>query len=461
MRRIAIIGAGQAGTLAAVGLMKRGYEVTLYSDRTADDILHNTAPTGIAFMFAESVACERDNGCHAFDEEALDAEAIHLCFLPKSDVQLVHISGNLDQHTGRAVDLRLKSKLRMDQLEAGSAELVIQSITPEDLDDIAAAHDLTLVATGKGGLSNMFERDPERSVYDRPQRNLGMVIVRGIPTEGSPFPHRLPGKIPVCFNFYGDMGECFWTPFYHKTEGRCWSMLIEARPGSPIDRFDSVQSAEDMLDLCRHVIRTHAPWDWESMKDMELVADDPHCWRRGRITPTVRKSLGRTPSGHRIMSLGDTSYTFDPIAGQGAACGARQAAFYVDAIAERGEQAFDDEWITATGETFYEHFAGPTYRFNNVLLEPLDAVGKLVVISAFGDERIAREFFQRFNRPPTYFPWLQERDAARAFIKETTGLAWQRAFAKGMFKIARGQLRQKLQGRHFTYSEARPPIASL
>ncbi len=34
MTSVAIIGAGQAGTLAAVGLMNAGHSVTLYSDRT-------------------------------------------------------------------------------------------------------------------------------------------------------------------------------------------------------------------------------------------------------------------------------------------------------------------------------------------------------------------------------------------------------------------------------------------
>ncbi|MCI0543486.1 MAG: hypothetical protein L0Z49_03440 [Actinobacteria bacterium] len=327
MAEIAIIGAGQAGTLAAVGLMRAGHQVTLYSDRSADSILDETHPTGTAFVFGDSVAYERKHGVDTFEDRALPVDGIHLYFSPKVGQELVQVSGLLDEGKGYAVDVRLKSKLRLDQLAAGGARVVIEEVSPGRVDEIAGMSDLTMVATGKGSLASMFERDPVRSVYETPQRYLGMVIVKSIPTDGSGFPNRLPGHTPVCFNFYGDIGEFFWVPYHHKTQGSCWNLVIEAKTGGPLDTFRDVTSAEQMLEAVRDIVSRYARWDWETMREMELVDDDPFCWLRGAVSPTVRKPVAHTESGRALWSLGDTSFAFDPIGGQGAGSGVRQAGY--------------------------------------------------------------------------------------------------------------------------------------
>jgi hypothetical protein len=453
MTSVAIIGAGQAGTLAAVGLMNAGYDVTLYSDRTAESILNDTAPTGTAFIFGDTVAVERKHGVETFEDVARPADGIHLYFNPKVGQELVQIRGELDEATGYAVDVRLKSASRMAQLEAGGARIVIEKVTPERLDGIAAEHELTIVATGKGDLAGLFERDAGRSVYDAPQRYLGMVIVKNIATDGTGFPNRLPGFTPVCFNFYGDIGEFFWVPFYHKTQGKCWNLVIEARTDSPLDTYRKVSSGEEMLERVRDIVRTYAPWDWETMKDMELVGDDAHPWLRGAFPPTVRKPVAHTASGRAIWGLGDSSFAFDPIGGQGAGCGARQAGYYADAIIERGDGPFDEDFMEKTYQGFYEWHGGSSYNFNNVLLEPLDSTGRFVLTSAFGDPKVSQRFFQGFNRPWELYPMLAQKDQAKAWVQEAAGGSWRTANAKGTVNIIKGQLRQKIKGRHFAYDD--------
>lgn len=454
MARIAIVGAGQAGTLAAVGLMNAGHEVTLYSDRTADSILNETAPTGTAFMFGDSVAYERKLGVETFEDRALKGNGIHLYFSPKVGQELIQIAAPLEEGAGYAVDVRLKSKARMDQLTAGGANVVIQTVTPEDLDRIATDHDLTFVATGKGSLAAMFDRDPERSVYDSPQRYLGMVIVKGIPTDGTGFPNRLPGRVPVGFNFYADIGEFFWVPFYHKTAGKCWNLVIEAKTGGPLDTYRDVTSADQMLDAVRGIVKQYAAWDWETMKDMELVDDDPHCWLRGAVPPTVRKPVAHTQSGKPVWGLGDTSFAFDPIGGQGAGCGARQAGYYTDRIIEQGDGPFDEQFMVETYEGFQSWHGGPAYNFNNLLLEPLTSIGKLVLISAFGNQGVCDRFFEGFNRPWDLYPMFTDKAAAQQFVAEASGGSWRSANLRGVARIAKGQLKQKVTGRHFIYDDA-------
>lgn len=46
---------------------------------------------------------------------------------------------------------------------------MVEPVDEDALDRLAAAHDLTLVATGKGGLSSLFARNDSRSVFDAAQ----------------------------------------------------------------------------------------------------------------------------------------------------------------------------------------------------------------------------------------------------------------------------------------------------
>jgi len=52
MRPIAIVGSGIAGLVAAHGLRRAGYGVTLYSDRTPEQWLNESRPTGTAARLA-------------------------------------------------------------------------------------------------------------------------------------------------------------------------------------------------------------------------------------------------------------------------------------------------------------------------------------------------------------------------------------------------------------------------
>jgi hypothetical protein len=69
MRNIAIVGAGQAGAQLALGLQGHGYEVTLVSDRTPDEIR-----TGVVMssqvMFESAMATERAHGLNLWDDQA-------------------------------------------------------------------------------------------------------------------------------------------------------------------------------------------------------------------------------------------------------------------------------------------------------------------------------------------------------------------------------------------------------
>ena len=446
MRNIAIIGSGQASLLAAHGLINAGYRVTLYSDRTASQWLNESRPTGTAARFDISLAYERELGLNHWEKDAPKGEGVHLTFSPTKDNRLLTLAGRLENYF-LAIDLRLQSHRWMNDFAAKGGKVEIENVSVPRLDEIAAAHELTIVAAGRADLCNLFERDAARSVYDKPQRNLTMIITIGgkMGFAGVPF-------LPVKFNFFAPFGEAFYVPYFHKDHGPTWNMLMEAKPGSPLDRFGDCKSGERAVELYKQIIKEVIPWDYDWAKDMELA--DPNGWLVGRLAPTVRKPVGRLPSGRIVTPLGDTAMALDPIGGQGANNGNKMARNLVESIIVRKDLPFDAPWMTETFERFYARFGHITYTFNNILLEPITNAGKMLLIAQYGSDgrargstgqqRLADAFIENFNDANGLTPAFLDGDKARAAIREKTGMSWPVAVARGALGVAKGQLRQKL-----------------
>lgn len=446
MRTIAIVGSGQAGLLAAHGLLKAGYRVTLFSDRTADQWLNQSRPTGTAARFHLSLEFERALGLNHWEKAAPKGEGVHLTFSPAKGNRLLTLAGRLENYF-LAIDLRLQSHRWMNDFETLGGKLEIENVSLKRLDEIAGEHELTIVAAGRAELAGLFERDAERSVYDKPQRNLTMIITKGgrMGFDGVPF-------LPVKFNFFAPYGESFYVPYYHKDHGPTWNMLMEAKAGGPLDKFGECKSGEQAVETYKQVMKEMIPWDYDWAKDMELA--DPNGWLVGRFAPTVRKPVGRLPSGRIVTPLGDTAMQLDPIGGQGANNGNKMARNMVESIIARHERPFDAAWMTETFERFYAQSGGITYTFNNILLEPITEAGKQLLIAQYGSDgrargvsgkqRIADAFIENFNDANGLTPAFMDARKAHAVIREKTGKPWLAAVAGGALGVARGQLRQKL-----------------
>src|SRR5688572_11801183 len=61
-RKAAIIGAGQAGATAALGLLDIGFDVTVYSNLDRDALRNNVPATGTALIFGEAQDAEEALG---------------------------------------------------------------------------------------------------------------------------------------------------------------------------------------------------------------------------------------------------------------------------------------------------------------------------------------------------------------------------------------------------------------
>lgn len=446
MRKVAIVGSGITGLVAAHGLLRNGYDVTLHSDRTPEAWLTQSRPTGTAARFDLALSYERELGLNDWDDVAPKGEGVFLTFCPVLHNPLLHLRGRF-RRPFQAVDVRLQSARWMNELVAKGGRLVVNEVTMETLDRIASENDFTIVAAGRGDLSILFERDEKRSVYREPQRKLAMAIVSGCPSrfDGVPF-------LPVRFDFLATDGEIFFIPYFHKDAGVTWNILVEAKPGSRMDRFDDTSTGEQVVERVRSVVGELFPWDRRFVSKMVLA--DPNGWLVGKVTPVVRRPSATLSSGRVVAALGDTAISYDPIAAQGANSGVKQARHLVESIVRRGSEPFDAAWIDRTFDEFFEEHARQACTFSNLLLEPITAPAKELLIAQYGSDgrsdnasaqqQIANAFVENFNDPRLMTPAFNDMSLSRKVIANHSGGRWLWNGIRGRASIAGNQVRMKL-----------------
>src|SRR5688572_11156792 len=140
MRKIAIVGSGIIGLIAAHALRRCGYPVTLYSDRTAEQWLHESRPTGTAARFEMALSFERDLGLNHWDAVAPRGEGVFLTFCPTVRKPLLELRGRTPTPF-QAVDMRLQCHRWMNDFDG---ELIIESVNIDRLEQIARRHDLVI-----------------------------------------------------------------------------------------------------------------------------------------------------------------------------------------------------------------------------------------------------------------------------------------------------------------------------
>ena len=445
MRRIAIVGSGQSSLLAAHGLLKAGYDVELFSDRTAEDWLERSRPTGTAVRFARSLALERELGLDHWHAEAprMDGLKVTICSHPKKP--FLSLLGRFVV-SPLAIDLRLQSAVWMGDFERRGGRIFVEKLTPSRLDDVARSHDLTIVATGKEG-GALFARDDARSPSNVPLRHLAMVNCEGPSMRFDDVPFGV-----AKFTVFEGLGECYWTPYHHKDRKPVWNLVFEAKPGTPYDRFQGAKSGDDVLRIAKDVVREMMPWDYAWIEKATLA--DENSWLTGAIAPTVRDPVGVVPSGRPVIPLGDAFMAFDPLGAQGANMGNRLAGVLVAAIVARGGEPFDAAWIRDVYDAFYTRWGQPSMRWTHLLLEPMKAPARYFMLAQEGadgktvggtaKQRLADAFAQNFDNPVELLDRFADVSTTRRWIAEIMGSRGDWEAAKGLVAVGKRQIKNAL-----------------
>ena len=317
MRRITIVGGGQSGLQLAIGLLQKGYEVTLVSDRTSDEIRHGRVMSS-QFMFHTALESERELGINFWEQECPDTEGLGVTLAGENGEKVLSWAYRLDS-PGQSVDQRVKFPGWMRHVGEIGGTLVIKEAEIDDLERYAAESDLVVVAAGKGDITLLFERDPERSEFDKPMRALALTYVTGMrPYE--PFTR-------VAFNIAPGVGEYFVFPAL-TTAGPCEIMVFEGIPEGPMDCWGQVRTPAEHLGQSLWILNTFFPWEAERCRRGALTDDNGILV--GRFPPTVRRPVAHLPSGALVLGMADAVVLNDPITGQGSNNAAKCAAVYLE-----------------------------------------------------------------------------------------------------------------------------------
>lgn len=402
MRRILIVGAGQAGLHLALGLLRNGYDVTVVSNRTPEDLRAGRPMSGQA-MFGTALGLERDLELDHWADECPPIEGIQFAVPGPDGGKAIGWAARLDR-PARSVDQRLKMPVWLAEVERLGGKVVVHDATAADLEAYAAQYDLVMVAAGKGPIASLFERDAARSPYDAPQRALALTYVNGLSPR--------PEHSAVCFNLIPGVGEYFVFPAL-TVSGPCEIMVFEGVPGGPMDCWADVRTPAEHLARSRWILETFLPWEAERCAGIELT--DERATLTGRFAPTVRRPVAVLPSGAPVLGVADVVVLNDPITGQGSNNAAKCAASYLGAILERGERPFDAAWMERAFEDYWATARHVTTWTNALLAPPPPHV--LELLGAAGElPEVASRFVNGFDDPSDYAEWFLDPDKARAYL---------------------------------------------
>jgi len=311
---------------------------------------------------------------------------------------------------GQSVDQRVKMAGWLELFEERGGQLVIHGVTTADLDKLAGMYDLTIVAAGKGELVQLFDRDPSRSPFTKPQRALSLVYAHGV--ERRP---EHPDFAAVRFNIIPEVGELFMIPCYTVT-GNCDILFFEGLPGGPLDVFGDRPSPQEHLRRILELMRTYLPWEYERSRAAELT--DPGGSLIGGYTPVVRRPVGELPSGNVVFGMADVVVANDPITGQGSNNASHCAETYLREIVAH-DGAFDRAWMERTFERYWD-YARHVTDWTNAMLQPppphvLEIIGAASQIPA-----VASRFVNGFADPSDFQHWFMHPDKAAAFLAKAS-----------------------------------------
>ncbi|SFW80440.1 styrene monooxygenase/indole monooxygenase family protein [Amycolatopsis australiensis] len=407
MRKVLIVGAGQSGLQLALGLQAKGYDVTVMSARTPEEI-RNGRVMSTQCMFHDALQHERDLGINLWEADTVNVEGLGVSVAAPDGGRALDWFAELD-HIAQSVDQRVKMAGWLELFEDRGGKLVIHGVMTSELDALSRLYDLVVISAGKGELVQLFDRVPERSPFTKPMRALSLAYAHGV----RPRPEH-PDKMAVRFNIVPGVGELFMIPAY-TLSGNCDILFFEGIPGGPLDCFGDHPGPDEHFRRILDLMRQFVPWEYDRCRDAELT--DAKATLAGGYPPVVRDPVGTLPGGAVVLGMADVVVANDPITGQGSNNASHCAATYLDAIVERGDRPFDAEWMHDTFERYWAYARHVTEWTNALLLPPPPHVLQILGVAG-QNPAVARRFANGFTDPTDFQHWFLDPARWEKYLAE-------------------------------------------
>jgi 2-polyprenyl-6-methoxyphenol hydroxylase-like FAD-dependent oxidoreductase len=306
MTSIGIVGAGVAGLHLGLLLRQHDVPVTIYTDKTGDELAGARLLNSVAHHHP-TLERERELGVHHWDAAEYGYGCHHHYLGGPAPMAF---RGDFSEPSS-AIDYRLYLPRLMGDFENRGGRVAVQPVQADDLDGLAAAHDLLVVASGRGTLGGLFGRRADKSPYDRPQRRLCVALWHGVaPTDPK----------GVTLSISPGHGELVEIPIY-SFDGHVTALLFENIPGGELEMLADLRYDEDPKLFEQTVLqklKEHHPAVYERVEPGSFAVTRPQDILQGALIPHMRTDYAQLSNGKYALAVGDIHSVVDPLVGQGA-----------------------------------------------------------------------------------------------------------------------------------------------